>query len=157
MPPVIPATGGTVTKKLQVMVNNFKIMLLFHHPLQLAEQVIFHLEDLVAFQTDEMMVVVMIHVLGVCLHQLISAASIPEIHLVQKPQFFQKIQGSVDGSQTDIFPFFPAKLVKFLCAEVSLLVIHENLQHQLALWGKAMFPKLVFNFSDSLFQGPHRH
>jgi len=126
------------------MIDDLKVVLLFHHLFKLAEQILLNLQDTTALQANKVMVMMVVVAIQ-RLHrtQFITAPAIAEVHFLQEPQFLQQLQGTVDGGQADLLSLLPADLVEFLRTEVVFLVFQENLQYQLALRSEAMLSKAV--------------
>ena len=64
---------------------------------------------------------------------LITAASIAELHFLENADFSQQVEAAVDRCQSDFQLVLAEDIMDILCAEVFATMIKENLQHRLAL------------------------
>ena len=75
----------------------------------------------------------MLMLAGIEIRNLVAAAAVSELHLLQKPQLDEKLQAAIDSSQADFRMIGAQDHVHVLRADMLARTIHENLQNDLPL------------------------
>ena len=119
-----------VTEQLDLMILDLEVTLISDLLLKVFQKILGKLRDLAAAQANQVM---MLMLTGIEIRDLIAAAAVAELHLLEKPELDEKFEASIHGRQADLRVIGAQDSMHILGADMLTGTIHEDLQNDLPL------------------------